>query len=212
MKNINVRIKTQRKLKGLTQESLANKRGTTKAAVSRWETGRNTVSSNKLQLLADILGVDPEWLLTGELPEIVNDDCENVFFAPLYSNVYASAGSGTVSNELNVELVPIPSRFMKFQSDINKIYCVVVKGDSMSPVLYDGSIIAINSINTDIKDGRMYLIQQGDLLRVKMIQKLPNKLILQSYNGNYKDEVYDIKDTNMYILGEVFWFSSVPYN
>nr|WP_014343736.1 helix-turn-helix transcriptional regulator [Aliivibrio fischeri]AEY78130.1 SOS-response repressor and protease LexA [Aliivibrio fischeri] len=84
MKNIGLRIKTKRKLSGLTQEKLAQKVGATKAAVSRWETGRNAVAPDKLSQLANIFDVDVEWLLTGELFATQEDIDDAVFWAPLY--------------------------------------------------------------------------------------------------------------------------------
>ncbi|MFA1562808.1 XRE family transcriptional regulator [Aliivibrio fischeri] len=216
MKSIGIRIKTQRKLKGLTQEGLAHQMGTTKAAVSRWETDRNAVAANKLQLLADILSVDAEWILTGKSPGIESSLNDFVFWAKLYPDICTVVGNGSVKYDKKLELIPIPSRFVKYQNDKSQIYCVAVKGDSMSPVLYDGSIIAVNPANKCIKDGRMYLIQQNDLLRVKIVHQLPDKLIFRSYNKDFEDEKYNLKDTairsSMRILGEVFWYSSLPYH
>ncbi|PSU44814.1 phage repressor protein [Photobacterium frigidiphilum] len=210
MRNIGFRIKNKRKLRGLTQELLAKKVGVTKAAVSRWETGKNTVASDKLSLLADILEVNADWLLTGDLFASQSEADSAVFWAPLCNEVCASAGNGEINCDYtDRELIPIPQRFIRYQNNRETIFCVLVKGDSMSPVLLDGSIIAVNSIVNDIRDGRMYLIKQGDLLRVKVLQRLPNKILLQSYNVKFKDEIYEDKDTDIQILGEVFWFSSL---
>ena len=209
MKNIGLRIKTKRKLSGLTQEKLAQKIGTTKAAVSRWETGRNAVAPDKLSVLAGIFNVDVEWLLTGELFATQEETDEAVFWSPLYSKIKASAGDGVINADSEYELIPIPIRFLKYQCNREHIFCVSVKGDSMTPVLYDGSIIAVNSMSTTIRDGRMYLVLQDDLLRVKIVQQLPDKIILRSYNLDFKDEEYKLKESRVHVIGEVFWYSSL---
>jgi phage repressor protein C with HTH and peptisase S24 domain len=209
MKNIGLRIKTKRKLSGLTQEKLAQKIGTTKAAVSRWETGRNAVAPDKLSTLASIFEVDVEWLLTGELFATQKEIDEAVFWVPLYNKVKVSAGDGVINAGIGHELIPMPIRFIKYQNNKGHIFCVNVKGDSMIPVLYDGAIIAVNSMNTTIRDGRMYLVLQDDLLRVKVVHQLPDRIILRSYNSDFKDEEYKLKESRVHVIGEVFWFTSL---
>ena len=51
------RLKELRKQKGLTQEELANKIGTTKLTISNWENEKHAISSEKAKLLADLFNV-----------------------------------------------------------------------------------------------------------------------------------------------------------
>lgn len=208
MKSIGARIKKQRKIRKLTQEELAVAVGTTKAAVSRWETDKNSVAATNLEAVASILDVDVEWLLTGE--SLVERE-KSIFWAPFYSSIEAAAGDGVLNTDIEPDRFPIPKCSLQYQNDQEQIFCVVVKGDSMEPVLYDGSIIAVNGDNKDIRDGRMYLINQNGLLRVKILQTRPGELVLKSYNSNYKDEIHiSIQNADeLLILGEVFWYSSM---
>lgn len=64
--NIHSRIKSQRLVHGLTQESLAKKLGINRVSISQWERGDTSPKGNNLVRLAEILGVKPEWLLFGE--------------------------------------------------------------------------------------------------------------------------------------------------
>ncbi|MGR5096754.1 XRE family transcriptional regulator [Vibrio mediterranei] len=208
MKSIGARIKKQRKIRKLTQHELAVAVGTTKAAVSRWETDKNSVAATNLELVASILDVDVEWLLTGE-SEAERE--KSIFWAPFCSSIEAAAGDGVLNPDVELERFPIPRCSLRYQNDQEQIFCVVVKGDSMEPVLYDGSIIAVNGGNRDIRDGRMYLLNQNGLLRVKILQTRPGELVLKSYNSNYKDEIHSCiqDDDEFLILGEVFWYSSM---
>lgn len=208
MKNIGIRIKTQRKLKGLTQEALGNAVGVSKVAVSRWETGKNSINSDSLKTVAQILSVDAEWLLTGERFATLEEEGESVFWAPSYKKVKASAGAGICNDDCVGDLTPIPTIFLKYQSNKENIFCVCVSGDSMEPILHDGSIVAVNGSDTSIKDGKIYLIRQNDLLRVKVIHLFPSEIVLKSYNSNFRDEVYKLKGNDVQILGKVFWVSS----
>ncbi|MGL4667209.1 MAG: XRE family transcriptional regulator [Saezia sp.] len=209
MKKLGYRIKTRRKLKGLTQEALGLAVGVSKVSVSSWELGKNSMHSELLNKVAGVLGVDAHWLLTGESFATLEDERDSVFWAPKYKNIKAAAGAGCCHDDcLDEDEVPIPRRFVKNQTNKDQIFCVCVSGDSMEPVLSDGSIIAINSSDTIIKDGKMYLVKQDDLLRVKIIHLLPKEMVLKSFNPNFKDETYNIKKDNIQILGRVFWFTS----
>ncbi|WP_419208228.1 XRE family transcriptional regulator (plasmid) [Photobacterium leiognathi subsp. mandapamensis] len=212
MNDLGKRIKRRRKLCGFTQMELAKKIGVTKAAVSRWENSVNAIAPDKLDSLAGALEVNPEWLISGDLFASTQDEIDAVFWAPLYSDVKAAAGNGVENGEIeNGEYIPIPKRFVKYQNNLQNIFCVLVKGDSMMPVLQDGSIIAVNSSLTSIKDGRIYLLRQEELLRVKILTQLPNRIVLKSFNQEYPDENYKKQFSNINILGEVVWYSSAPY-
>lgn len=57
------KIFNQRKLKGLSQEELAEKVGVSRQAVSKWETGEALPEITKLKALAEIFGVTTDFLL-----------------------------------------------------------------------------------------------------------------------------------------------------
>lgn len=208
MKNIGLRIKVKRKLSGLTQEGLGRAVGVSKVAVSRWEAGKNAINPELIQIVANVLSVDVEWLLTGEHFATKEDEAAAVFWAPSYKKIKGSTGLGVCIDDCLADLTPIPMKFIQYQSSRDKIFCVCVTGDSMAPVLSDGAIIAVNGADTSIKDGKMYLIKQEDLLRVKILQLLPTDVILKSYNPDFKDEICKLKNNNIQIIGKVVWFSS----
>jgi transcriptional regulator with XRE-family HTH domain len=61
------RIAQKRKLKGFTQEQLAEKLGkSSKQVISNWEKGRAEPSLADLRLLADVLGTTTSYLLEGD--------------------------------------------------------------------------------------------------------------------------------------------------
>lgn len=57
------KIYSQRKLKGLSQEELAEKLSVSRQAVSKWETGEALPEITKLKGLADVFGVTTDFLL-----------------------------------------------------------------------------------------------------------------------------------------------------
>lgn len=61
-------IKQKRIELGLTMKELANKVGVSEATISRWESGNiATMKQTKIALLAQVLGISPAILVSGEL-------------------------------------------------------------------------------------------------------------------------------------------------
>jgi len=87
-----------------------------------------------------------------------------------------------------------------------------VSGNSMEPVLPDGSTVGVDQGATSVVDGKMYALNHGGQLRVKMLYRLPGGGIrMRSYNREeHRDEEYsaqDMIDKEIVVLGRVFWSS-----
>lgn len=65
-------IAAERARAGLTQEQLADKLGVTRKTLYNWEL--SGIPEDKIQLMADLFGVSPEYLLGKE--ELVNVFCK----------------------------------------------------------------------------------------------------------------------------------------
>lgn len=65
MKQMGERIGRLRQEKGLTQVALAEKLGISSQAISKWERGQAFPDVSRLDELAELLGVDMAYLLTG---------------------------------------------------------------------------------------------------------------------------------------------------
>ena len=61
------RLKTTRKKLGLSQSALADATGVSQPTVANWERGGHIPRQDALGRIADALGTDTAWLLTGEL-------------------------------------------------------------------------------------------------------------------------------------------------
>lgn len=89
--------------------------------------------------------------------------------------------------------------------------CAPVTGNSMEPVLPDGSTVGIDTAANHVQDGKMYALDHSGQLRVKLLYKLPGGgLRLRSYNvDEHPDERYEndyVRD-HIRIIGKVFWYS-----
>ncbi len=133
---------------------------------------------------------------------------------PFLREVELSAGSGRTAVQLSssrkIRFGKLTLRNQGVQFD--QAVCVTVHGDSMAPVLPDGSTVGVDTGSTVVRDGKIYAINQNGHLRIKMLHRLPDGGIrLRSFNRDeYPDEEYtlsDMEDKEITIIGRVFWSS-----
>ena len=199
------RLKERRKIAGLTQKSVGDFIGISKMAVSRWELGYSIPRGKALADLAQLLDCTPKYLLNGD----GEHKYAGVAMIDFYNSVSASAGNGYMNNDEDVIQIPILQSVIDQQSNKESVCCIRVSGNSMEPVLGSGSVIALNPHKKIISDGMMYVIRQGDLLRVKILIETPNDIIIRSYNRDFDDEIYSKNSLEDFeIIGQVFWYSS----
>jgi phage repressor protein C with HTH and peptisase S24 domain len=134
---------------------------------------------------------------------------------PFFREVHLSAGHGSsmVQENGGAKLRFAKSTLRKCGVNESTAACVTVSGNSMEPVLPDGATVGIDTEKTAIKDGKMFAIDHGGMLRVKILYRLPNGGIrLRSFNRDeWPDEDISGKEIDQVrIIGQVFW-SSVLY-
>lgn len=217
------------KLKGVSgQSNLARLLNVSPQVVKNWET--RGVSASGLVNAAKVIGVSVAWVETGEgemaaikqpqsnaLPlgkidewdndtPLSEDDCE----APLYKDVKLSAGNGfadDIEDYNGYKLRFSRNTLRKHGINPADVVCVMADGDSMEPVFPSGATLGIDTGSKTIRDGQIYAINHGGLLRTKILHKLPdNKVRIRSYNqSEYPDEEASLDDLS--VIGRVFWWS-----
>lgn len=131
---------------------------------------------------------------------------------PFLKEVQLAAGAGSVFREDHngYKLRFAKSTLRKLNIQFQNAVCVEVIGNSMEPVLPNGATVGVDTGSKTIKDGKMYAIDYGDLLRVKVLYAVPGGMIrIRSYNSDeHPEEIRPLSDIR--IIGRVFW-SSVTY-
>ncbi|MBP3155211.1 XRE family transcriptional regulator [Aliivibrio fischeri] len=202
MGSVGERIKLLRLNQGLSQESLADKLNVTKSTISQWEIGKAQPKNKNLLSIVNFFDTTYEYLKGGSE---ISDTCPRVVSIPYY-NVSASAGLGSVNDLETYSYVDIENLNV---SNIEHLVCITASGDSMEPVLKDGSVLVVNTQNKNIVDGNMYVFRQDDFLRVKLMSYEKNHLRIISYNKEYKDEIYNFSEiSDLSIVGQVIWYST----
>lgn len=81
-----------------------------------------------------------------------------------------------------------------------------IRGDSMEPLFKDGDTILVDQSDTQVQDGRIYVVTLGDELRVKRIQRSMTGLILRSDNPLYADITVSGTELDLFrVHGRVRW-------
>lgn len=213
---------------GKNQVELAALAGTSQVTISNILNGVTKSPRNGLQI-AKALKISPEWLLngTGEMaqPQIESNVAETGSFdlwdrntplndeeveVPFYKDIRLAAGNGfadDIADYNNFKLRFSKSTLRKQGVQYENAVCVIADGNSMEPVIPDGTTVGIDLGNKTIRDGKIYAINHGGLLRIKLLYNMPNNQIkIRSYNTDeYDDEIADLNEVS--VIGKVFWYS-----
>lgn len=212
-----------------TRKELAEALGISTMAVGNLINDQVKKPRNIIEI-AEFLGVDVKWLQTGENPQpslskvesnigdrgsfdlwnsqtpLSDDDYE----VPFLKEIELAAGNGTFDQmedyngfKLRFSKATLRRQGVQYENAV----CVTATGDSMEPVIPDGTTIGVDLGNKAIRDGKIYAINHGGLLRVKILSRLPNNLVLiRSYNAEeYPDETAPLSEVQ--VIGKVFWWS-----
>lgn len=133
---------------------------------------------------------------------------------PLFREVELAAGAGqtqVVENQ-GAKLRFAKSTLARAGVQQENAACAFVRGNSMEPVMPDGTCVGVNTADKAIRDGEIYAIDHDGMLRVKFLHRRPGggvKVVSQNAIEHPAEEysAEDIADNNLRIIGRVFWWS-----
>jgi len=83
-----------------------------------------------------------------------------------------------------------------------------VDGDSMEPEIHHGDVVLLDQSQTTPRAGGMFAVGVEDVVYIKLVDTLPGKIILKSYNAAYTpleiDARGDLAD-GIRIIGKAVW-------
>lgn len=195
--------------------------GLTTAAISQYKTGKIlTLNAMAAQKIADALGVNVEWLVTGEgnmiKPNIIsldNADSDKLpagfVQIPEYKICFGAGEAEEPTYEEIQDCVPAYFRSTFFSDrGINPKNCKRFKviGDSMIPLINDGDYITVDCTPKDyIENNQIYALVFDHSLRIKRLIKSFKSLTIRSDNPIYSDEVLTLEEAAqmLHIIGKV---------
>jgi len=177
------RIREARKLRNLTLQDLAYYLQTTVDTVWRWEKGLSSPKGYALSKIAEVLGVNPNWLATGEGPM----EAEESKLVPVYGTVHCGS-KGPIWDE--------PIRYVEMQDLPPNSFVVLASGDSLEPLIFEGDYVIISKIPGYTKKSIYFLaFDDGDFIfRIVEIKEKEQVAILSTLKPNkYPTEVIPLK-------------------
>lgn len=135
---------------------------------------------------------------------------------PLFKEVELAAGAGRTAvrevegRKLRFSYATLRSAGVQPEHAV----CATVSGNSMEPLLMNGTTVGLDRVSTRIIDGEIYALEHDGMLRVKFLYRLPGGGIrMRSFNqAEHKDEDYteeEQEEQRIHVLGRVFWWSTV---
>lgn len=142
--------------------------------------------ADSLYKIVMALGVDANWLLTGEGHMYAHKAADAFVLVPRYL-VRASAGAGA-DNPNEAQGEPMSFRrdwLLKKGINPEQAFLVLNTGDSMQPDIDDGVWLLVDGGQTEPTDGNIYIIRMGDELFTKSLQRRPEGWLAISSNKRY---------------------------
>lgn len=224
------RIRKYRKLAGYnTQADFAEALNVSRAAVTQWETGVTKPLHENLIAISKICNIPLDVLITGtayknpmarpqhgfgrvdawdESTPLGEDEVE----IPLYQEVVLQDGSNQtqVATFANSGIRYTRSVLESKGVDPDKAGCCEITDNSMADLLPPGSVVLFDTDDTKIVDGKMYVLNQGGILRVRHLYRISSGVMrMKCRNAEYPDEVVESpKQDDLQILGRVFSYSA----
>lgn len=197
------------------QRSLHIKLG--KSALSQYVNGKQSPDQDKIYLLSKTLNVNEAWLMGFDVPR--QRDKQLITEAKANSSSYNYFDVGLSAGALcevspfkntNVKQLTLPDDVMGKYAGSPDIILSRVNGESMNRVIPDGSLIAIEKVNSvfDIKNGDIVVFQDCSEMAIKRFynNKLKRTIIFtpDSTNSSFTPMSYSYDDlANVQIIGRV---------
>lgn len=206
------------KFEGNTSE-FARRIGIAITSLNRWLIGEADPSRTNLIKTAEASGVNLEWLalgvgeMDGTKPQLIKPDVNllasnDETFAVIEDcrEVRISAGGGGFNDEYKpyqttkVEKAWLDLRRLKAED----CAMFLVSGDSMYPTLKDGEEIIVDRSKKELKDGKIFVLNNEGAMLVKKVQITYNGITLISQNTEYAPiELNAEQANNLIVIGQV---------
>lgn len=193
------RIKTLRKEKGISVDTLAELIGKDRATVYRYESQDiEKMPTSVLEPLAKALGTTPAKLMGWESNTTILPR-ENVYMRPLYDSV--AAGFGVIADNTIVAYIPT---YISNPLEQELYIWINVQGDSMSPLIDNGSKILIKKQDS-VDSGQIAVVLiDGEDTVVKRVNYGKDWIELISVNPYYPPRRFEKADVQrIRVLGLV---------
>ena len=180
MKSVGDRIREKRESLGMSQEELAKKLGyKSRSSINKIETDERNLTQSKIKSIADALLTTPSYIMGWDEPkeEIPSN------FRPMpemrqIPRVGRIACGEPITAEENIE------GYDETPAGWHADFSLLCVGDSMSPKIEDGDIVAIRC-QPQVNNGEIAAVRIGDEATLKMVFIHQDYIELRPVNPTY---------------------------
>lgn len=192
------------KKSGMTQGELAEKIGLDQSTLSNMIRGVRGIKAEYIEKLCEIFGISMAEFFacdSGDLPEIV--------FVPLVSAM-PKAGLGSLQmDDEQLALYSFHSSFINRKSGTtDSMRLFRVEGNSMQPTIDNNDMIMVNLLQTEVRQGAIYLIRfEGELMVKRLERRAGGVVLIRSDNPAYEDIPVNPENESVdfEIFGKMVW-------
>lgn len=200
--NVSQKIFKLRTQKGMTQAEIAKIAGVSDKAVSAWESGTRDPKLKAIQNICSYFRLDMNSFVDETLDDFApsNSTISKIIpsgFSPMPETVLRPrvgriACGDPITAEENIET------YDEVLSSWNADFTLMCCGDSMSPKIENGDVVAIRSQPT-VENGEIAAVRIGDEATLKRVFLHPDYIELRPINPNYesiirrREEMEDIR-------------------
>lgn len=220
--SIRGRIRQVMALLGLSQAKFAERMGISAANMSKHLSGKLPITPGLVNRVCLDHGVARQWLMNGEDLPFGKSEGGDLRTAggrmartgvPVY-DIDVTAGFGPLHRMFTEDRIAGHIDLPRLNNPQDE-RIVRVSGNSMEPLILNGSFIAIREVQSDtIYWGQAYVIILEDYRMVKIVRKHedPRKVILHSENPNYDDiEVERDSIIGLYLVDAIINFTPTSH-
>ena len=146
------RLKTSRKKHGLSQTELARKVEVSQPTIANWERGGHIPRPDALQRIADALGTDPAWLVSGEMPARSNPAHQHLAKPIHHISVHEWPHDHADPSQAQ------PVRYMAVAADTTHLFALESIPSTNFP---DGSILVFSKTNKNMPGRYLMRTREG---------------------------------------------------
>jgi phage repressor protein C with HTH and peptisase S24 domain len=200
----------------VSRDDFAAMFGVNRATVQRYEIYERGPSIEFVAAICEKYNINANWLIFGQGPKFKGEakeepaNSEEFNYIPMIE-AKLSAGGGAFVNSENIEgYYAFRKKWIKrVASSPKNLVLLQIVGDSMSPTIQERDTVMIDTSRKDIKEGTVYAIRFGNTIMIKRLAFRPNDKILVISDNKKDYEPYEVATSDLYIIGQVIFFSRV---
>lgn len=197
-------------------------------ALRKYLKGVSLPQIDKALQIAKQGNVSLNWLISGEgsmhpnnqgatIAEVTIDTgtfSEEFALIPGY-HIAVSTGHGELSQSEQVKRhLAFRKKWLRYRGfEISNLAVVFAHGDSMEPTIHNNNTLLVNTADTKLTDGSIFVLRFGDELYAKRLQKrFDGSIELISDNKEYSSQIVNADEIEkLNIIGKVVWIGKDLY-